>query len=60
MTPLERAAKKWHKANDAVEEARKGLEAAIKAAHAEGLSEREITRQAGVNRLTVRRILGKG
>jgi DNA invertase Pin-like site-specific DNA recombinase len=60
MTPLERAADRWHKANTAVEDAKEGLADAIRAALNEGLSEREIARQAGINRLTVRRILGKG
>ncbi len=60
VTPVARAAAKWHKANEDVEEAKAALAEAIHAALAEGVSEREIARQAGVNRLTVRRILGKG
>lgn len=56
---LKRVAKKWHKAKEAERVAMFGLYAAISAAAQGGMSESAIARQAGVDRMTVRRALGK-
>ena len=56
---LIRQAKKWHKAKETERVAMVGLYAAISAAAQGGMSESAIARQAGVDRMTVRRALGK-
>ena len=61
MAPSElaQAAKKWHAAKKREREASAQLYAAIVQAVEGGMSEVEAARIAGVNRITVRRALGK-
>lgn len=60
MTRLERAAAAWHDAKTEERRRAAGLYAAIVDAHKRGMSEVQIAKTAGVDRLTVRRALGKG
>lgn len=60
MTKLERAAQAWHKAKTEERRRATGLYEAIRDAVAAGMSESECARVANVDRLTVRRALGKG
>jgi hypothetical protein len=56
---LVRVAKKWQAAKKAERAAMFGLYAAISKASQDGMSEVAIARQAGCDRMTVRRALGK-
>lgn len=59
MTRLERAAKAWHDAKGEERKRAAALYAAIADAHQRGMSELQIAKVAGVDRMTVRRALGK-
>lgn len=52
-------AKRWHKARDAERALAVQLYDAIRQAVSDGMSESEAARVAGVDRMTVRRALGK-
>jgi hypothetical protein len=56
---LENAGRAWSAAKDDERAAMANVYAAIVAAHAAGVSEVEAARLAGVDRMTVRRALGK-
>jgi hypothetical protein len=56
---LENAGRVWSAAKDDERAAMATLYAAVVAAHAAGVSEVEAARLAGVDRMTVRRALGK-
>ena len=58
-SPLEQAAKQWHAAKERERDASALLYEAIVQAVEGGMSEVEAARIAGVNRITVRRALGK-
>ena len=59
MTDLAAIAKRWHKARDAERALAVQLYDAIRQAHADGMPETQIAKTAGVDRMTVRRALGK-
>ena len=59
MTRLERAAAAWHNAKTDERRKAAALYAAIRDAVEHGMSESEAARVAGVDRMTVRRALGK-
>ena len=59
MGDLAKAAAKWHAAKQRERESAAALHAAIAQAVVSGMSEVEAAKIAGVNRLTVRRALGK-
>lgn len=59
MSHLLAIAKKWHAARDRERVLAADLYAAIRLAVNEGMSESEAARVAGVDRMTVRRALGK-
>lgn len=59
MTELQRAADAWRKAKRSERAAAEQLHKAIRRAVSDGMSEAEVARVAGVNRMTVRRALGK-
>jgi hypothetical protein len=59
MTPLEVAARAWHRAKSRERDAAAALYAAIGDAHADGMPETQIAAVADVDRMTVRRALGK-
>lgn len=56
---LARAGVLWHRAKDREREAMRVLREMIERDHAAGMPETEIARTAGVDRMTVRRALGK-
>ena len=53
-------ASRWHQARRRERAAMRGLQDAIREAHAAGIPAAEIARRAEVNRRTVRRALGAG
>lgn len=59
MTFLRRAANKWRAVKHKERAAMRDLEAAINQAHNKGQSQRSIAHEAGVDRHTVARALGK-
>jgi predicted DNA-binding protein (UPF0251 family) len=59
MSNLAKVAKQWHAARDRERVLAADLYAAIRLAVNEGMSESEAARVAGVDRMTVRRALGK-
>jgi DNA-binding GntR family transcriptional regulator len=59
MTDLAAIAKRWHKARDAERALAVRLYDAIRKTHADGMPETQIAKTAGVDRMTVRRALGK-
>ena len=59
MTEVEVAGRQLKRANQARSVAMEKLSAAVRDAAAQGVAETELARQAGVDRMTVRRILGK-
>ena len=59
MTPLERAARRYARAQPARNEARDRLAEAVRDAVAAGMTEVDAARVGGVDRMTVRKWLGK-
>lgn len=59
LLDLERVSKQWHKARDRERELAAQMYDAIREAHAAGTPETQIAALAGVDRMTVRRALGK-
>jgi len=59
MTNVKTAAARWKRAKAKVETERALLVEAANAAHDAGVSETQLAREAGVDRMTVRRWLGK-
>jgi predicted DNA-binding protein (UPF0251 family) len=59
MSNLAKVAKQWHGARDKERALAAELYAAIRLAVNEGMTESEAARVAGVDRMTVRRALGK-
>lgn len=59
MTALERAGRSWNRARQRERELAAALYEAIQAAHAAGMPETQIAAAAGVDRMTVRKALGK-
>jgi DNA invertase Pin-like site-specific DNA recombinase len=59
VTDLARAARNLRAARQRLETAMQDAESAATAAHSDGTPETEIARTLGVNRMTVRRWLGK-
>lgn len=60
MTPLlEQAGRNWERAKMKERESMAYLYAAIQSAHRDGMPETQIAKVAGVDRMTVRRALGK-
>lgn len=58
-TDLDRAGRRYTAARVRVAQVRHEVNDAIRAAVAEGMPETEAARRAGVDRMTVRRVLGK-
>lgn len=58
-TEVVQPARQWKTARDEVQQRRKVLVDAVKAAHDKGMSEYELARQVGVGRGTIREWLGK-
>ena len=59
MTNLERVGRAWNRARQRERDLAVDLYAAIQYAYEHGMRETEIARVAGVDRMTVRRALGK-
>ena len=59
MTKVETAAARWKRAKAKQEAERARLVLAASEAHDAGVSETQLAREAGVDRMTVRRWLGK-
>lgn len=57
--PLQSIGKRWNAARQRERQLAANLYAAIQAAHAAGMPETQIAATAGVDRMTVRRALGK-
>lgn len=59
MTEVEQVAKRYQRAAAQREAAMLALRSAVRSAAEQGVSEAELARQAGVTRMTVRKMLGK-
>lgn len=59
MTEVEQTGRAVAQANARRDKAMARLTAAVRSAAEQGVSESELTRQAGVNRATIRKMLGK-
>jgi DNA-binding GntR family transcriptional regulator len=59
MTNLDRAGRKLRSARNSLKEAMTGAEVTARQAASEGVSEVQIAKSLGVDRMTVRRWLGK-
>lgn len=60
MTEVEEQGQRLARARIAEGEAKQDLRAAVRSAAEQGTPETELARQAGVDRMTIRRMLGKG
>lgn len=59
MTEVEQQGRRLARARATQQQVMEGLRVVVRAAAASGVSESELARQAGVDRMTIRKILGK-